>query len=286
MTFCALRPLFIVFPLYFVSGYGVISVISKIFDLNVNALHQSNKVYNIWCIILFACLYGGAFVAFKLLSKRIEMTFLHRFVMLFPLAVLCLGMPLTYLIVIFSNFLRLRIGMEPGLNYAGASLISVLIILTATFIAFEALYKRGKAFESFKLGKKAVYTLLVWFILTNGVQFISFVNEMSFTMVNTSRELRNYFNENTTVIGGIADTLCLENKAFCFTPFLNMNQNPIERFSPQFALIKVYNDGHWLGRPDYISAAKGLLDRFYICPSGNPGGYRFIIELWSMRNLR
>jgi len=124
-------------------------------------------------------------------------------------------------------------------------------------------------------------------LLVNGIFDISYIIKPSFTMVNTSRRLGEYFSYGTKVIGDIADTLCLENEAFAFAPYYyGINSNPIERFDPDFALIKVYRYGYGaIAKPGYMTGREQLLERFYLCPFGNPKRYRFIVELYAMKKF-
>ena len=110
---------------------------------------------------------------------------------------------------------------------------------------------------------------------------------MSFTMLETSRKLRNYVDADSTIIGGVADTLAIETDAYAVkTPFPWENENPVERFQPDFALIRRFKDGRSYPLPDCLSGAKlKLIEKFMVCPTNKEdGGYRFIMDLYKVEN--
>jgi hypothetical protein len=95
--------------------------------------------------------------------------------------------------------------------------------------------------------------------------------------------LRKYVNENSTIIGGVADTLAIETKAYAVPTLLGMNDNPVERFNPDYALIRRFKDGRWYPLPDYLSGTKlKLIEKFMVCPTKENGQYRFIMDLYKI----
>ena len=113
---------------------------------------------------------------------------------------------------------------------------------------------------------------------------MSYFTHRSYTIFGTSKRLTTYLDKGSKVIGKVADTLCLENGAFGFTPYEGgINENPIERFHPDFALVTIYRDGRKVDKPEYMTGTEQLLERFYLCPRRGSVKYRFVVELYRLK---
>ncbi len=106
---------------------------------------------------------------------------------------------------------------------------------------------------------------------------------------DVSRELRAIFNESVTVLGGTADTLCLENKARTIAIWGReeadrvLNENPVKRFDPDYLMIPVKMDGPWIREERYARYARKDLPADLIKVLPEPGGgYRVEVELYRL----
>ncbi|RLB03619.1 MAG: hypothetical protein DRG83_06630 [Deltaproteobacteria bacterium] len=276
----------LLFPIYITAGYGLVILGLRVFGYDFNSVIILNgRIYQNFClVVLFLTLIAGLMI-FKWSITKPDRLFSQLFLLSFCLSVLAFGIPISHVVTFLTKLLNLKIGKDVGLDYSSASLVSLLLILLATLLIIVLRKYQGKAFLRLYLNPRFSSVLLGLFFLVNSSYYISYIAKPSFTMVNTSRKLRNYFRYKTRVIGGIADTLCLENEAFAFTPYdYNINSNSIERFDPEFALIKVYRYGHGaIKKPEYMTGKERLLERFYLCPFGNPRKYRFVVELYTLK---
>jgi hypothetical protein len=85
-----------------------------------------------------------------------------------------------------------------------------------------------------------------------------FLYHATFTVYDASRGLDRRFSGQTVVMGEPSDTLCLETKAFSFftagrTPGKILNDNAVERFSPDYYLMMKYENNPLQNRPVGIS---------------------------------
>ena len=267
----------LVFPIYVVAGYALVSYISPIISDNFHIPH-GNAGFSILSALVFLAFYIGAFITFFLIRKRTS-RFLKSLIIIFGVLVLVFGVVLNHSIVFLTKHFGFKVGKEPGIDYINASLLAMFILSVITVFVVRRL--KSEPLRSLKLGAKVWLGL---FVLVNLYNVTSYMSNLSFTLVDTSRKLgEKYFHKGTRVIGEMSDILCLENKAFSFTPFHGgINENPIERFHPDFALVTIYRDGRKVDKPEYITSTGQLLERFYLCPSENTEGYKFIVELYRL----
>lgn len=110
----------------------------------------------------------------------------------------------------------------------------------------------------------------------------------TWTLRNTSRQLgEEYFRPGTTVLGGIAHSLTLENQALPIAIWGReeaprvLNQDPLHRFSPDYIVIMVSIDGlAWAReeRYDRYVLQENYIKTIRLLPEGN--GHRVIAELY------
>jgi hypothetical protein len=197
---------------------------------------------------------------------------------------------LTHGVVQVSRKFDITTGVEKGLYFGSAILITAFILVFITLLIYMhmAIRKKQIVFDNgLRFSRKVAVVILIFFFLTNGYSYLSYTKDMSFTMVDTSRKLRNYVDADSTIIGGVADTLAIETDAYAVkTPFPWENENPIERFHPDFALIRRFKEGQWHSLPDCLSGVKlKLIEKFKVCPTKKEdGGYRFIVDLYKVEN--
>lgn len=278
--------LLLLIPMYFLLSHGMM-VINKILDISgmgiqIN-LGQSGLIS---CVILL--LISIYFMVKVPMSRAIGR--LRSFLILISFLFFFSCITLTHWIVQVSRRFDITTGVEKGLYFGSAILITAFILILTTLIIyiFTAI-RKGQMVCDFelKLSKKVAVGILIFFFLTNGYSYLSYTKDMSFTMLETSRKLRNYVDADSTIIGGVADTLAIETDAYAVkTPFPWENENPVERFQPDFALIRRFKDGRSYPLPDCLSGAKlKLIEKFMVCPTKKEdGGYRFIMDLYKVEN--
>jgi 4-amino-4-deoxy-L-arabinose transferase-like glycosyltransferase len=233
------------------------------------------------CIIVF--LISLFFMIIKPKSQIICR--LKEFLILFSFVFFFTHITLTHWIVQVSRKYDITTGVEKGLYFGSAILITFILTVIAALVISAIKFKKRQGLFDFelKLPGKVATTIIIIFFLTNGYSYLSWAKNMSFTMVDTSRELRKYVNENSTIIGGVADTLAIETKAYAVPTLLGMNNNPVGRFRPDYALIRRFKDGRWNPLPEYLSGTKmKSIKKFMVCPTKNEGEYRFIVELYKV----
>ncbi len=271
----------LVFPIYAVAGYALVSYISPIIYDNFHIPH-GNAGFSILSALVFLVFYIGAFITFFLIRKRTS-RFLKPFIIIFSGLVLVFGVALNHSIVFLIKHSGFKVGKEPGIDYINASLLALFILAVITVFVVRRL--KSKPLRSLKLEPKVWLAGLGLFVLVNLYNVTSYMGNLSFTLVDTSRKLgEKYFHKGARVIGEMSDILCLENKAFSFTPFHGgINKNPIERFHPDFALVTIYRDGRKVDKPEYMTGTEQLLERFYLCPRRGSVKYRFVVELYRLK---
>ncbi len=123
-----------------------------------------------------------------------------------------------------------------------------------------------------------------------GTQFIRAWSGISFTIRDTSRYLgETYFDPGMLVLGGVADTLCLENNARTVAIWgaqearRVLNQNPIRRYQPSYILVLTELDGiPWVAEERYTKylSKERLVEPIGLIPHSEHG-YRIRIELYT-----
>jgi hypothetical protein len=274
--------LLLLIPIYFLLPHGMMTI-NKILNLVGLGLHvKLAQSCLISCVIMFIT--SLFFMVKKPKSQIIYMT--KQFLILFSFAFFFTHLTLTHWIVQISRKLNITTGVEEGMYFGSAILITAFILLFITLIIYMYMVIRKKQmvydFE-LMLSRKVVTIIGVLFFLVNGYSYLSYAKDMSFTMIDTSRELREYVNSDSTIIGGVADTLMIETDAYAVPTLLGMNENPVERFRPDFALIRRFKDGRWYPLPEYLSGVKlRLIEKFMVCPTKEKGKYRFIMDLYEI----
>ncbi|MBN2054896.1 glycosyltransferase family 39 protein [bacterium] len=113
----------------------------------------------------------------------------------------------------------------------------------------------------------------------------------TFSQYETSRYLRRYFQHGTRVLGGVADSLCLENEAFSFAIWGRqeaprvLNERPVARYAPEFLMIVRKLDAPWPPEARYVQYAipENLLDTLQLLPVRDT--HRVIVDLYSLKGI-
>ncbi|MBN1550965.1 phospholipid carrier-dependent glycosyltransferase [bacterium] len=144
---------------------------------------------------------------------------------------------------------------------------------------------------SVKTSNRSLF-ILVLFLLFNGLFLWNMFSYSTDSMKQTSKELGNqYFKPGTIVLGGIADTLCLENKARAIAIWGReeaervLNENPVERFNPDYLLILISIDGiPWGAEDRYLRYAdkNNFIKEIRLLPLPD-GNHRVISQLYSLK---
>jgi hypothetical protein len=163
-----------------------------------------------------------------------------------------------------------------------------MFIIMFTLACIIVMYTR------FSWGRKmfpalSVQATLALFLIVEIVQFTPATLLPTYTLRDTSLRLGSeYFSSETTVLGGIADTLVMENTARPISIWGReeaqrvLNQNPLERYHPQFIVILKSLDGiSWGIEERYYKYVKpqNLLETIYLLPTGREK-FRVTAELY------
>ncbi|MFC1848807.1 hypothetical protein ACFL27_01250 [candidate division CSSED10-310 bacterium] len=137
--------------------------------------------------------------------------------------------------------------------------------------------------------RRIAISLLMVFLFGHSLSYLDLYRHLSWTMKDTSQKLGEHFTEGTVVMGGVADTLCMENRAFTFTPFevgggVKFNQEPLKRFKPKF-MLAIHQIGDIVLPDDDVRPFENVLemmDRLTILPD-REGKPRVIVDWFRFR---
>lgn len=134
---------------------------------------------------------------------------------------------------------------------------------------------------SFKLQPHIVIT--VFLVVTISLYVLHFSNP-TFTLRDKSRELGEIFNDNTLVIGGVADSLCLENKARTAHIWESpqgkiLNENIVTNNQANYLLSLKKAGDIFIPETELSSKLKLLyINTLRLCPTKDQRNYRIEIE--------
>ncbi len=274
-------------PAYFLLSHGIVTgtkVLNLLGGWNVYlTLGQSGLISIIILLLTSGFLMDGNLKSQMFIKLR-QLLIVFLFVYFFSF------LTLTHWIVQISREFDISSGVERGLYFGSAILVTCFLILAVTLSIYIIKLIKKQTINSFglKLSRKTAVVIVTVFILINGYSYLSWAKDMSFTMIDTSRKLIQYVDADTTIVGGIADTLSIETDAYAISYFWEKNvqpkfTNPIEKFQPDFALIKRFQDGEWKPIPEYLSGTKlKRMERFNVLPTKKAGEYRYIVDLYKI----
>lgn len=130
--------------------------------------------------------------------------------------------------------------------------------------------------------------VLLVFLLCDGGFHLHSMATRSFSLRDTSRQLATqYFRPETVVLGGIANSLCMEGQAQALAIWGRqeaprvLNQDPVRRFHPDYLLILKEIDGQAWGFEEryhkYVHA-ENFLETLHLLPKGD--SYRVLADLY------
>ncbi|MBU0478224.1 glycosyltransferase family 39 protein [bacterium] len=143
---------------------------------------------------------------------------------------------------------RINIGEYPGVGPQTTAIMSVIIIGIVLIFFIPGIYKiilQGNK----NLIKTAFSVGIVIYLFSNLFIDIMPLIRPKYELLKISRDLNRYFEKGTPVLGLEADTLCMETKAFSFSPWgwkeadknmrgiQKLNANLMERFRPEYMII-------------------------------------------------
>ncbi len=146
---------------------------------------------------------------------------------------------------------------------------------------------RAFKFFDFSFTVKISTALLLFFIIDGGFFFHAFLTK-SYTLRDTSRRLGDtYFTVGSGVLGGISNSLSLENQARAIAIWGReeaprvLNQDPIRRFAPDYVIVLRKLDGmDWVKEYRYERYVhpENFLETIYLLPIKD--GFRVEAELY------
>lgn len=158
--------------------------------------------------------------------------------------------------------------------------VSLVCVFTGVCIRIAASFKMHL--------KTTLRAALLVFIVIDGSLYTHNFMTRSFTMRDTSRRLgATYFTTGSKVLGGVAHSLCLENKGQPIAIWGReeaprvLNQDPIRRFSPDYVIILTKLDGLEWGREfryDRYALPENHLETLHLLPDGDQ--FRVEAELY------
>lgn len=277
--------LLLLIPTYFLLAHGMVTA-AKIINLIGAFSVQANLAETSLIAFIVVILLSIYFMVKR--PQRFYHNKLKKIIIHFAFIFFFSCITGTHLIVQVSKQFGITTGVEKGLYFGSAILITSFLII---FVVLAIYVLKGTKTEDLKFmfpGKLAVAIIIIFF-MTNGYYYLSWAKNRSYTIVTSSKKLRKYVNTDSTIIGGVADTLAFETDAYALQSGFGNTEKPIERFKPDFAIIKRFRDGNWLPMPEYLAGTKlKMLERFMICPTGNKSEYRFIVDLFEIekKNLQ
>lgn len=135
-------------------------------------------------------------------------------------------------------------------------------------------------------------TLIVVFLMVTTLLYAIHFSAPSYTLRDTSRKLGEIFYNNTLVIGGVADSLCLENKAKTSHIWESpegkiLNESIIKNNQADY-LLSIKKVGDILIPEIELSSRLKLLpiETFILCPTRNGKDYKVEVEFFKIRKSR
>ena len=192
-------------------------------------------------------------------------------------------LPASVAVVLISPFLVQHLSwsgipLSQSFRWSIVSLTIALLVLVMT----RYLLKNIKSF------RVTIPAAILLFVFTDGILHTHGFLTRSFSLRDTSRRLgEEYLTPSSSVLGGIANSLCLENHARALTLWGReeaprvLNQDPIRRFAPDYILIMKKLDGLEWGREqryDRYALKENLLETLYLLPQGD--SFRVEAELY------
>ncbi len=167
--------------------------------------------------------------------------------------------------------------------------ILVLGIISLAIVIIDLILLAKNSFQVPCFRALNPYLIAAFFIFWQGFYYVNAALNSHYSLRDTSIALgKTYFKPGTLVLGGIADTLCLNNQARAIAiwgreenPHV-LNENPVKRFHPDFIVILKEIDGHtWGSEKRYTKYLKpeNLLRELNLIPCGE-GKYRVKGELY------
>jgi 4-amino-4-deoxy-L-arabinose transferase-like glycosyltransferase len=171
----------------------------------------------------------------------------------------------------------------PGFHISNYQVISVLIlyIFSHMFIRFMCNLHDPDTFK-FNISKKGA---LIIFFITNIYFYSIYFSHLTYTLKNESSNLGKMFNEATLVAGGVADTLCFENRARTAHIWESpdgkiLNGNLIKTGQIDYVLSLKRADDIVIPTIELSSRLNlEYLDTLKLCPTKDKKSYRIEIEL-------
>ncbi len=168
------------------------------------------------------------------------------------------------------------------------SVITVFLGLAAIFGIFAAAAFMTRLPRR-RLPAIPLAAVLVLILLFEGIAHGNAWSHRSYSLSRTSQRLgATVFSEDTVVLGGLADTLCLETKAQALAIWGRqeaprvLNENPVERFNPDYIIILKELDGIPWGFEEryyrYIFP-ENFVETLNLLPDGR-GGFRVKADIY------
>jgi len=159
-------------------------------------------------------------------------------------------------------------------------IVSLTIAVTTTLAIF---YLNKRSFSAMPI---AIALLLVVFL--DGSLHLHAAINRSYSLKNTSAQLgQKFFKPGSVVLGGIANSLCMETAAQALTIWGReeaprvLNQDPVRRFHPDYIIILTELDGQKWGHEEryyrYVNP-ENFIQTIKLLPTGN--SFRVIADLY------
>ena len=216
--------------------------------------------------------------------KKLKLKYLHKIFILAPPAFF-FAVPISRMSLLWlSKLTHHRLAGHMGLDA-----ISVILTGIVLFFIFTGIFNRWLI----PLRSVSLKWTIILFLLVDGGMYGWSISQASFTIKATSQELgRHFFRSDTLVLGGLADTLSLENRARAIAIWGReeasrvLNENPVERFHPDYIVILKTLDGKpwWIEKryQKYLSDDL-FLKTLYLLPS-DKNDFRVTADLYRSPN--
>jgi len=165
------------------------------------------------------------------LLPRDRVSLIQTFIFLFvPVPLVLYGLPL------LDHGVRHFFLPAADIIRVGVLLVVLYVVILIPFLL--VLRKSDVLYPRLKLFGRAI---IIIYLIFHGFFWVDWLHHLSWTMRDTSRDLRHYFTSESVVLGPVAPTLCLENKASAFVSFqvnerVVFNRDPLTLFQPDYYL--------------------------------------------------
>ena len=191
-------------------------------------------------------------------------------------------------LILTRKFSKVKIGSAIGVHLSLVNFLTLALLLFSltTFVFFTLRFLKRIFIDWNKL------TAIFIYVIINVFMIISMFRNTTYSLKETSIELsKTLFKEGTVVFGSVSDTLCLEGKAFAFTYWGRqelkrfLNQNPIERFDPDYIVVARKFDYPWPVEKRYKVLIEGIpkVKTLKLLPI-NGKNYRVIVDIYRRKN--